>query len=134
MSSVAHVLAIEDVPGTIREIVGDLEDDRVVVDSADTVVKAESKLKNRPYDLLLVDIMLADDENGGLNVILGLREGRYGEKNVDTPFYVLTGQKASLDQDALTAIPGCLGIEKKLLQHRLLGRIRDRLNAPKGRG
>jgi CheY-like chemotaxis protein len=134
-----RVLAIEDVTGTIKEIAGDLEDLEIKVDYAQTVPAAEELLRSHRYDILLVDVMIPGydgnvAENGGLDVIHRLRSGLFGETNSHTPFFILTGQKPSLDEHALANIPGCLGVEKKLLQHLLLSKIRAKIDETKSRG
>ena len=73
-------------------------------------------------------------ETGGLELILRLRRGEYGKANTNTPFFVLTGQKPSLDEQVLFNIPGCLGVEKKLLQHRLLSKIRATIDEKESGG
>ena len=140
MSDLASkVLAVEDATGTIREIAGDLKDAGIQVEFAENIPTSALKLRENDYDVLLVDIMIvgADGaivEDGGLEVLRRLRAGEFGIRNAGTPFYVLTGQKPSLDEQALADIPGCLGIEKKLLQHLLLNKIKAYIDEKKSRG
>jgi CheY-like chemotaxis protein len=134
----ARVLAIEDALGTIKEIAGDLKDMDIEVDYAETVPVAEQLLKSRRYDILLVDVMIPGHdgnivESGGLDLLHRLRTGDFGETNSHAPFFILTGQKPALDEHALANIPGCLGVEKKLLQHRLLSKIRAKVDETKSR-
>jgi CheY-like chemotaxis protein len=113
----SRVLAIEDASSTIREIAGDLRDSGIQVDYATSIPESGQMLKREKYDCLLVDVMIVGSdgsivESGGLEVIHHLRSGDFGSMNCDTPFFVLTGQKPSLDESALAKIPGCLGVEK----------------------
>jgi DNA-binding response OmpR family regulator len=134
-----QILAIEDAAGTIQEVAADLKDAGINIDYAESVSQAERKLSDVIYDILIVDVMIKDSdetlaEQGGVELIRRLRSGELGKKNLNTPFFILTGQKPSLDEGAIHLISGCLGIEKKLLQHRLVAKIKRELDEAKAGG
>ena len=91
------ILAIDDDRHTVDGLLSELRIYYgIVIEVAETIAQAEARLKETSFDFLIVDLRFAYNghvvEDAGLQLMLRLRVGKYGETNKSTPYLLLTAQ------------------------------------------
>jgi two-component system response regulator QseB len=86
-----RLLLVEDDPQLAELICEGLEEDGFVVEHSANATQAESMGLIRAYDLLILDVMLAEGKNAGFDLAVALRQ-----KGLETPILFLTA-RADMD-------------------------------------
>jgi DNA-binding response OmpR family regulator len=106
-----RILSVEDDPKSISGTLSALRRDGHVTRSVLTAEDAEEPLRRRIYDLLLVDEKLP--EKRGAELVLEVKDGKYGRYNAQADFVMLTGNPDWVPKERLMKLPGYLPVTRK---------------------
>jgi CheY-like chemotaxis protein len=97
------LLVIEDDLGTVEGTLSELDLRGYTFETVISRARAEECLASHRYALILVDLKIPyredeePDESGGLDLIMDLRAGRFGQLNQDKPYIIISTQEFRLD-------------------------------------
>lgn len=122
MKVAADILAIDDDEESVEGFISECDLLGYSVVMVQSVAAAARRLKKEKFRLLVVDLRMPITEsgpvqdNGGVQLILKLREGAYGSLNQDVPYVMVSAQAFRLDR-----------VEARLSQQDLAGLLAGRL-------
>jgi DNA-binding response OmpR family regulator len=101
-----RLLSIDDELDTIRGNLDSLSLAGHEVLCEASVDAARRRLTSEDVDLLILDQRLDDDDDGGTTIVIELKEGRLGKRNMNVPFVFVTGSSAWVDRRVVSDLPG----------------------------
>ena len=107
------IISLEDEPETIRGSLDSLEFDGHIITVKQDIAGARAFLQENDADLFLVDEHVAGVDDGGSSLVVELKAGSLGSRNVDIPFGFVTGSRAWVDVREVARLRGYLGVEVK---------------------
>ena len=116
----SRILVAEDIYETLIGTLRELESQGATVDHVENVNDTLARLREMPYDLLLLDWRLPIEpagpvlDNAGRRVLDGLKSGELGAMNAQIPIIILTNQSRAIDLGSGANYPQVRGIVAKL--------------------
>jgi hypothetical protein len=107
------IFSLEDEPDTIAGSLDSLEFAGHRIEQRPDLSSARKYLAEHDADLVLLDERVAGHDDGGSTLIAELKGGNLGPRNVDVAFAFVTANSAWVDQDAMSRLPGYLGLRVK---------------------
>lgn len=100
--SSSDILAIDDDQATVEGLISEWELKGYTVETVASTRGARSKLRTKPYRLLLVDMRMpgpnGDFKNdAGLDLMVKLRRGELGPLNQNTPYVIYSAQQFRIE-------------------------------------
>jgi CheY-like chemotaxis protein len=130
-SNSLKVLVVEDEYSQVRGTQSALKHLGFVFDQANNIEIAEKLIKNKVYDLLIIDVRMPEKNHsgivldGGIQFLKRLRAGEYGKRNLMTPFLILTALEISNLLYIKTEFNNCIGVYGKLMHLVLVKDVRE---------
>lgn len=127
MANAGRILVIEDEKDSIYNARVRWRLQGIDVQVAESVSAAINFVGTNEFNLILVDIRLpktpeADEISNfaGVEFILDLCSGAYGERNSHTPLMIITNQQHSVDEKRLGTLSTFKGVFDKLNEERII--------------
>ena len=131
MSSEKRVLVVEDVQSTLRGTVMELRLDGIIAEWALTIDEAVRKLRERVYDVMILDWRLPLVAGGpvrpdaGALLLEKVASGEVGNEAKGVPVVIVTSEGAAVDRAVLEKYKQCIDLISKLYPDD----IRQRVNS-----